>query len=166
RAARGHVARRPAPARARRARRAERGLAVAPLRPAPRPHRPVAGLRPLAHPVPGHDQVRLPVRRRLVTGTRHRDPPRYAPGRDLRSGRVLIDLHFHALPGVDDGPATLEDALALLRGAYDAGTRTVVATPHVIKRYPTTPEQIFEGVAALRAAGAPVEVLAGAEVAH
>jgi protein-tyrosine phosphatase len=42
----------------------------------------------------------------------------------------------------------------------------VVATPHVIKRYPTTPEQVDEGVAALRAAGAPVELIAGAEVAH
>ena len=60
----------------------------------------------------------------------------------------------------------MEDALALLRGAYDADTRTVVATPHVIKRYPTTPEQIHEGIEALRAAGPPVELIAGAEVAH
>jgi protein-tyrosine phosphatase len=60
----------------------------------------------------------------------------------------------------------MEDALALLRGAYDAGSRTVVATPHVIKRYPTTPEQIHEGVEALRAAGSPVDLIAGAEVAH
>ena len=114
----------------------ERVLAGPPRRPAPRPHRPVADLRPLPHPVPGHDQVRLPVRGRLVAGARHRDPPRDAPGRDLRSGRVLIDLHCHALPGVDDGPATLEDSLALLRAAHAAGAKTVVATPHVSPALP------------------------------
>lgn len=27
----------------------------------------------------------------------------------------MIDLHAHVLPGIDDGPATLDDALAVLR---------------------------------------------------
>src|SRR5215218_6063829 len=80
----------------------------------------------------------------------------------------MIDLHCHALPGLDDGPATLDDSLALLRAAVAAGTRTVVATPHVSPRYPTSPESIAAGVAELReaAAGIDVDVLAGAEVAH
>jgi protein-tyrosine phosphatase len=47
----------------------------------------------------------------------------------LRSG--LIDLHCHLLPGIDDGPATLEDALALARALVVDGVRHVVATPHV-----------------------------------
>jgi protein-tyrosine phosphatase len=42
----------------------------------------------------------------------------------------------------------------------------VVATPHVSRRYPTDPDTIERGVAALIAAGAPVELLAGAEVTH
>jgi protein-tyrosine phosphatase len=41
-----------------------------------------------------------------------------------------------------------------------------VATPHCSRRFPTPPEAIEEGVAALRAAGAPLELLAGAEVTH
>jgi protein-tyrosine phosphatase len=41
-----------------------------------------------------------------------------------------------------------------------------VATPHVSRRFPTPPEAIEEGVAELRAAGAAVELLAGAEVAY
>ncbi len=45
----------------------------------------------------------------------------------------MIDLHFHALPGVDDGPAGWDDALALCRAAAAEGTRTVVATPHVLR---------------------------------
>ena len=36
----------------------------------------------------------------------------------------------------------MDDALALLRAAHAAGAKTVVATPHVSPRYPTTPEQI------------------------
>jgi protein-tyrosine phosphatase len=42
----------------------------------------------------------------------------------------------------------------------------VVATPHCSARYPTPPEAIEEGVGELRAAGCPVELLAGAEVTH
>jgi len=52
----------------------------------------------------------------------------------------------------------------LLRAAAADGTRVLVATPHVSRRYPTTPEAISDGVAALRDCG--VELLAGAEVTH
>jgi protein-tyrosine phosphatase len=102
----------------------------------------------------------------VVAGTGHRDPARHAPGRHLGPGRVLIDLHCHALPGIDDGPRRQDEALALLRAAAAAGTRTVVATPHVSRRFPSAPEAIEDGVAELRAAGSPVELLAGAEVTH
>ena len=81
----------------------------------------------------------------------------------------MIDLHCHALPGIDDGPARQADAVALLRVAAAEGMRTVVATPHVSPRYRTTPEAIEEGVIAMRAAlaaeGIELELLAGAEVA-
>lgn len=45
----------------------------------------------------------------------------------------MIDLHFHALPGLDDGPATMEESLALCRRAAEEGTTHVVATPHVLR---------------------------------
>jgi protein-tyrosine phosphatase len=45
----------------------------------------------------------------------------------------MIDLHFHCLPGIDDGPATWEEAAALCRAAAADGTTTVVATPHVLR---------------------------------
>ncbi len=41
------------------------------------------------------------------------------------------ELHFHLLPGVDDGPATVEESVALARAARRDGTAVVVATPHV-----------------------------------
>jgi protein-tyrosine phosphatase len=42
----------------------------------------------------------------------------------------MVDLHSHILPGVDDGAATLDDAVAMCRMAADDGTDTMVATPH------------------------------------
>ncbi len=82
----------------------------------------------------------------------------------------MIDLHCHVLPGIDDGPRTLEDSLALCRAAAAAGIVTIVATPHVDHEYPgVTAEVIAEGVAevreALSDAEIEVEVVAGAEIA-
>ncbi|BCM90325.1 tyrosine-protein phosphatase YwqE [Abditibacteriota bacterium] len=45
------------------------------------------------------------------------------------------DLHCHALPEWDDGPDSLDDSLALLERAQNAGTQTLVATPHVGRRW-------------------------------
>lgn len=42
----------------------------------------------------------------------------------------MFDLHSHILPGVDDGPSTMEESIEMARLAYDDGTRTIVATPH------------------------------------
>jgi protein-tyrosine phosphatase len=47
----------------------------------------------------------------------------------------MIDLHCHILPGIDDGPETIEGSLALGRAAVATGTRTIVATPHVSREY-------------------------------
>lgn len=44
----------------------------------------------------------------------------------------MIDLHAHVLPGVDDGPATWEDAVALVRMAAAEGITEMVATPHMM----------------------------------
>ncbi|HEY1834074.1 MAG TPA: CpsB/CapC family capsule biosynthesis tyrosine phosphatase, partial [Solirubrobacteraceae bacterium] len=46
----------------------------------------------------------------------------------------MIDLHFHLLPGIDDGPDSVEESVALARAAAAAGTKTIVATPHVNSR--------------------------------
>jgi protein-tyrosine phosphatase len=51
--------------------------------------------------------------------------------------RDLIDLHCHILPGVDDGPATLEHSLALAHILLENGFSEVVATPHYIDDFST-----------------------------
>jgi tyrosine-protein phosphatase YwqE len=43
----------------------------------------------------------------------------------------MLDLHVHVLPGIDDGPRTLEEALALARALAEDGIEHVVATPHI-----------------------------------
>jgi protein-tyrosine phosphatase len=82
----------------------------------------------------------------------------------------VIDLHCHVIARVDDGPATIEDALALCRAARADGTTTIIATPHVNWRYPNVGAGTVEaGVAALKAAllsaGIDLRVDGGAEIA-
>lgn len=43
----------------------------------------------------------------------------------------MIDLHCHLLPGIDDGPETLQEALDLARSAVAGGIRRAVVTPHI-----------------------------------
>jgi protein-tyrosine phosphatase len=83
----------------------------------------------------------------------------------------LVDLHFHLLPGVDDGPADLDDSLELARAALDCGTGTVVATPHVRPDLGTTDareiaERVREMRSALAATRIPLTVSCGGELGH
>lgn len=52
----------------------------------------------------------------------------------------MIDLHSHIIPGVDDGPKTIEESLRLLEEAYNQGVRHIVATSHRRKGMFETPE--------------------------
>jgi protein-tyrosine phosphatase len=82
----------------------------------------------------------------------------------------VADLHFHLLPGVDDGPSEIKESVELARAAAAEGTGTVVATPHVRDDYVTDVLDLHNRVtsvrAAIAAAGIELEVLGGGEVAH
>lgn len=43
----------------------------------------------------------------------------------------MIDLHCHLLPGIDDGPDTLEESLELCRMAVADGISHAIVTPHI-----------------------------------
>ena len=82
-----------------------------------------------------------------------------------------VDLHFHLLPGVDDGPADLPASLDLARAALAAGTGTVVATPHFRPDLGLTDAREVEARveamrASLAAADIPLELGCGAELGH
>ncbi len=42
----------------------------------------------------------------------------------------MYDLHAHILPGVDDGPAEMDESVEMARLAAKGGTRIILATPH------------------------------------
>ena len=82
----------------------------------------------------------------------------------------MIDLHCHVLPGIDDGPRTMQEAVDLARVAHANGIDTLVATPHVSPMHVhNDAARIAQGVADVRAAlaqeGVPVDMTTGAEVA-
>ena len=82
---------------------------------------------------------------------------------------MSVDLHFHLLPGIDDGPASMEEAVALARAAAELGTSTIVATPHVSWHYPNDARTIRRAAESLRRRlrelDVDVEVAWGAEIA-
>jgi protein-tyrosine phosphatase len=66
---------------------------------------------------------RAPVDRCGGTGPEQYDAP-------------VIDLHAHVLPGIDDGPAGMEESVELARAAHRDGVRTLALTPHLRDDYP------------------------------
>jgi protein-tyrosine phosphatase len=82
--------------------------------------------------------------------------------------QAVIDLHCHVLPGIDDGPATVEESVALARDAAAAGAHVLVATPHVSRSYPNSPATIARLADELNdrlvLEGLAIEIRAGAEV--
>ena len=79
----------------------------------------------------------------------------------------MIDLHCHILPGVDDGPKTREEAIAMCRLAAEEGCRAMVATPH--QRRGSWWNSDREALSALArdlqaAVGPAIKVLVGGEV--
>lgn len=87
--------------------------------------------------------------------------------RNVPSG---AELHFHALPGLDDGPSEVEESLELLRLAVADGTGVVVATPHVRTDFVTDVSDLDDHVRALQeaadTAGIPITLRRGAELGH
>lgn len=80
----------------------------------------------------------------------------------------MVDLHCHILPGLDDGPATMEAALDVARAAEAAGILTVVATPHIRDDHPFPLDLIDRRLDALREAlrdaAIDLEIVGGGEV--
>jgi protein-tyrosine phosphatase len=84
---------------------------------------------------------------------------------------AYVDLHFHLLPGVDDGPADMDASLDLARRAVADGIGTIVATPHVRPDLGLTDAveihaRVLELRSALTAAGLSLDVRCGGELGH
>lgn len=81
----------------------------------------------------------------------------------------MIDLHCHLLPGIDDGPDTLEQALELARLAVSNGISHSVVTPHIHPgRYENDASSIAQSLSdfrrAIAEAGIPLQLGFAGEV--
>ena len=47
-----------------------------------------------------------------------------------RAPRSYTDIHCHCLPNIDDGPATMSEAIILCRAMISDGITSAIATPH------------------------------------
>jgi protein-tyrosine phosphatase len=82
----------------------------------------------------------------------------------------MIDVHCHVLPGLDDGPATMSEAIELARDARADGITTIAATPHVDWSHPLVDSARIRAAvrvmqARLENAGVDVTIVSGAEIA-
>ncbi len=64
----------------------------------------------------------------------------------------MIDVHSHILHGLDDGAASLDISLAMVRLAAEWGTTDIVASPHANQEYKFDPELVEDRLEELRAA--------------
>ena len=81
-----------------------------------------------------------------------------------------VDMHCHCLAGLDDGPATGADSIALCKLLVRDGFTDVIATPHQLGRYDGVnwAAEVRQGVNHLQTAlvreKIPLRIHAGAEV--
>lgn len=81
----------------------------------------------------------------------------------------MIDTHLHILPGVDDGPETIDEALALARVLVQEGVHSAIATPHYNDEFPRRSAaeiqaRVHDLQFVLDRQGIPLRLFAGHEV--
>jgi protein-tyrosine phosphatase len=81
---------------------------------------------------------------------------------------IMVDMHSHVLPGIDDGAQTVEESIFLVKKMMDVGIKKIIATPHIMADYyKNTAESINGALAVLKAElvkqNLDIEVQAAAE---
>jgi protein-tyrosine phosphatase len=80
----------------------------------------------------------------------------------------MLDLHFHILPNVDDGPESLEVSLQMARFCVADGITHITATPHCHRYIHLLRADVLPRVAQLNrdleSAGIPLTILPGSEI--
>lgn len=80
----------------------------------------------------------------------------------------MIDWHCHLLPGIDDGPATMDEAVEMAAALAQRGFTSVCCTPHLLKGCYEADNATVRGVLAalqteVNRRGIPLRLLAGRE---
>jgi len=105
---------------------------------------------------------------------RMRPQPAWSPDQQRRLDEFgvtrSVDIHCHCLPGMDDGPRTVDEAVALCQALVNDGVTSVVATPHQLGRYDRTNSAervraaVEELTAELKDREIPLEIFPGGDV--
>jgi protein-tyrosine phosphatase len=65
--------------------------------------------------------------------------------------QLVVDVHAHVLPNLDDGAENLDQSLSILKAMRALGYQKVIATPHVMNGYyNNSPEKIQKTLLAVR----------------
>ena len=54
---------------------------------------------------------------------------------DFNYSTIMVDMHSHVLPGIDDGAQTPEESIILIKKLMELGITKIIATPHVMIDY-------------------------------
>jgi protein-tyrosine phosphatase len=87
----------------------------------------------------------------------------------LEKRDIMIDIHTHILPGLDDGAQSLEESLLLAKAAVEDGIHTLIATPHHANgKYTNSASVVRDNVSQLNEelirSNIPLVVLNGQEI--
>ncbi|WP_391203029.1 tyrosine-protein phosphatase [Psychrobacillus sp. L4] len=82
---------------------------------------------------------------------------------------MLVDIHNHILPGLDDGAQSMEEAILLATNGVANGVTHIIATPHHLNRkYTNSSTEVKEAVAnlyrELSRKNIPLKILPGQEI--
>ena len=64
---------------------------------------------------------------------------------------IGLDMHSHLIPSIDDGAASLEESIKMIKALNDLGFQKIITTPHVMSDfYKNTNETILCGLELVR----------------
>lgn len=64
---------------------------------------------------------------------------------------IMVDMHSHVLPGIDDGAQNVGESIFLIKKMMDVGIKKIIATPHImVDFYRNTPEIINAALETLK----------------
>ncbi|MGZ3763624.1 MAG: tyrosine-protein phosphatase [Mucilaginibacter sp.] len=65
---------------------------------------------------------------------------------------IMVDMHSHVLPGIDDGAQNPQESIILIRKMMELGISKIIATPHIMADYyKNTAETINNALKILKA---------------
>ena len=67
--------------------------------------------------------------------------------------KLQFDMHCHLLPGIDDGPESIEESLAIIKAMVTAGYKGAICTSHIFPEvYDNKADDMLRGVDSLQSA--------------